>query len=364
VTVPESSIVVRPEPLGSASYTESSRLQAGGLRAAITLFEQAANEVPLPRAPQPIVIADYGAGTGHNSLLPIGAAITQLRTRTRQDQSILVAHTDAAENDFTVLFQTLADDPASYLRHDGASFASAVGRSFYQQILPSDSITLGWSSWAVQWLSRIPAPIPDHVQADCSADKDVRAAYARQGAQDWHEFVAFRGRELSPHGRLVVLTMAIDEAGEPGLRPVFAHLLAALRDLIAEGLLTGDELSAMSLPIIGRSATDFVAPFSPKGKFENLTVEHLEVFDAEDRYWSQYQVDKDAKALGVAWASFARAAAFPTLAAALSGGIGDPRRADFFDRLEEGLAQRLAAAPEQMRIPLAKVVLVKAGRSR
>src|SRR5947208_12085099 len=121
--------------------------------------------------------------------------------------------------------------------------------------------------------------------------------------------------------------MAIDDAGEPGLRPVFGHLLAALRDLVSQGLLTDDELGAMSLPIVGRSAMDFVAPFSPKGKFEHLTVEHLEVFNAEDRYWLQYQIDKDAKAFGVRWAAFARAAAFPTLAMALSGGAADPRRA-------------------------------------
>jgi salicylate 1-O-methyltransferase len=362
--MPESSIVVRPEPVGSASYTESSRLQAAGLRAAVSLFEHAANEVPLPRSPQPIVIADYGAGTGHNSLLPIGAAITQLRTRTRHDQSILVAHTDAAENDFTVLFKTLSDDPASYLKHDVAAYASAVGRSFYQQILPSNSVTLGWSSWAVQWLSKIPGPIADHVQSDCTADADIRAAYARQAAQDWHDFVAFRGRELSPHGRLVVLTMALDESGEPGLRPVFDHLLTALRDLVGDGLLTEQELGAISIPIVGRSAMDFQAPFSPKGRFEHLTVEHLEVFDAEDRYWQQYQKDKDAKAFGAQWATFARAAAFPTLATALSGGLGDPRRDELLTLLEKGLAARLAAAPEEMKIPLAKVVLAKGGRSR
>ncbi|CAN5368933.1 hypothetical protein BH09ACT7_BH09ACT7_30380 [soil metagenome] len=364
MTVPESSIVVRPEPMGSAFYTESSRLQAAGLRAAIGLFEQAANEVPLPRAPHPIVIADYGAGTGHNSLLPIGAAVTQLRTRTRREQAILVAHTDAAENDFTTLFRTLADDPASYLKHDSSTFASAVGRSFYQQILPSDSVTLGWSSWAVQWLSKTPGPVADHVHADCSADERVRTAYARQAAQDWHDFVAFRGRELSPHGRVVVLTMALGEGGEPGLRPVLDGIVAALGELTRDGLLTDEELRAMSIPTVGRSAEDFVAPFSPKGKFEHLTVEHLEVFDAEDRFWAQYQVDKNAKAFGAKWAAFARAAVFPTLASALSGGMTDPRCADFIERLEKGLGDRLAAEPEQMLIPLAKVVLAKDGRSR
>src|SRR5690242_762576 len=70
--MPESSAVVRPEPMHSASYTAASRLQAAGLRRATTLFAESAAEVPLPQSPRPIVIADYGAATGHNSLVPIG----------------------------------------------------------------------------------------------------------------------------------------------------------------------------------------------------------------------------------------------------------------------------------------------------
>ena len=95
--------------MDSGSYTAGSRLQAAGLQRAIKLFEQAAEAVPLPRLPQPVVIADYGASTGHNSLLPICAAIAVLRKRTRPEHSVMVVHTDVPENDFTVLFQTLAD---------------------------------------------------------------------------------------------------------------------------------------------------------------------------------------------------------------------------------------------------------------
>ena len=92
--MPESSIVVRPEQKESANYTASSRLQAAGLTGAMAIFEEAASMVPLPKPPQPIVIADYGASTGHNSLLPICAAIAVLRKRTRHDHSTLVVHTD------------------------------------------------------------------------------------------------------------------------------------------------------------------------------------------------------------------------------------------------------------------------------
>lgn len=198
---PQSSIVVRPQPMDSATYTASSRLQAAGLARAQDMLERSAAAVPLPPPDQPITIADYGTANGYNALLPIGAAIAELRARTRADHAIAVTHTDVPGNDFTALFTTLNEDPDSYLTKDAATYAYAVGRSFYKQILPSDSITLGWSSWATHWLSRLPAAITDHIHISRSTDDAARQAFARQAAEDWHDFVAFRGRELAPGGR-------------------------------------------------------------------------------------------------------------------------------------------------------------------
>ncbi len=361
--MPESSVVVRPQPMDSRSYTAGSRLQAAGLRPAIELLKRAAEVVPIPRSPRPIVVADYGASTGHNSLLPIGAAIEVLRKRTRPEHSILITHTDVPENDFTALFTTLSDDPDTYLKKDQAVFASAVGRSFYKQILPSNSINLGWTSWAIQWLSQVPQPVPDHVQVAYSGDADVKAAYARQAARDWHEFIAFRGRELSPGGQLVVMTMALDEDGDFGYEPLLSAIVETLAEMTATELLTADEQHATSIPIVGRRARDFLSPFAPSGTFEKLVVSHLEVFDAEDRYFDQYRIDKDGKAFGAQWAAFARASVFPTLAASLGGGTADPRRGEFLDKLEAGVAARLAATPERMRIPMAHLVIEKKQRS-
>ena len=356
--MPESSVVVRPVPVGSGDYSAGSRLQAAGLKRAIRLFEEAAAAVPVPPAPLPIVIADYGAANGHNSLLPLNAAIAVLRGRTRPEHSILVTHTDVPDNDFSELFRVLSEDPDSYLHGDPSTFTSAVGRSFYTQILPANTVNLGWSSWSILWLSSAPAPVPDHIHAAFSADDTVRSAHQRLAARDWHEFVAFRGRELCPGGRAVVMTMAITEDGEFGYRPLFAALMAELSELVARGVLTADELGEMSIPIAGRSAADFATPFAPSGRLEQLTIEHLEVFDAEDRFWEQYQKNKDATAFGAQWGSFLRAAVFPTLAAA----IDEPRRQAFSDALEAGVAARMAAEPQQLQIPMAQVVLHKKPR--
>ena len=160
------------------------------------------------------------------------------------------------------------------------------------------------------------------------------------------------------------MTMAVDDDGEFGYRPMFAALLDALDELRGADLVTADELHRMCVPVVGRKKADFFAPFAPSGRFEQLEIDHLEVFDAEDRFWSQYQVDSDEKAFGAKWAAFVRASVFPTLATALEGGPDDDRVAQFFDRLEAGVAGRLAAAPEQMQIPLAHLVLIKRPRSR
>ncbi len=358
----ESSIVVRPEPTGSTSYLPSRRLQAAGLLQAANLFEQLAAKVPLPTAPRPIVIADYGASTGYNSLLPVSAAITVLRRRTRPDHAVLVTHTDLPDNDFTALFKTLAEDPDSYALKDPATYSSAIGRSFYAQILPSQSVTLGWTSWSTMWLSRPAGELPefaDHIHVACSHDTTARSAYERQAATDWQNFVAFRGRELSPGGKLMVLTAAVDGDGRFGYRPLLDAIVAALDDLVDSGLLSREEVHRMSIPVVGRSAKDLRAPFAPAGRFEQLSIEYLEVFDAQDRFWNRYLVDRDAGALGAQWAAAARAAIFPTLATALAGGLPDPRASEFLQRLEAGTAAELASAPEQMHIPLALLVLAR-----
>ena len=347
--MPESSVVVQPDPLGS------SRLQTVGLRTATKLFAQAATEVPLPAAPHPVVIAEYGSGNAHNGLLPIGAGIAALRKRIRPEHPIVVTHTDVPDNDFSALFRTLRDDPFSYLRTDRATFASAVGRSYLSQILPSDGVHLGWSVWAVHWLSRMPAEIPDHVQGSYSADAQVRSAYARQAAHDWHEFIAFRGRELSPGGRLVLMTMGQHDDGRPGLAPLFDGLMHVLSDLRSQRLVTDDEVRRMHVPIVGRSEADFRSPFAPSGRFERLQITHLMVADEPDRFWQQYQTDGDATAFAKSWVGFTRAAVFDSLLEAV-----DPaRRRQLADILETALVELLVAAPEPMPIPVAHIVVQK-----
>lgn len=358
----DSATSLTPAPMeGHGVYNRSSRVQAAGLSPAVPLLERAARSVPLPAGSDPVLLVDYGSSEGHNSLGPLATAIGVLRERLGPERAISVVHTDLPDNDFTALFRTLAADPNSYLRGNPEVFALAVGRSFYEQILPAGSVTLAWSSWAIQWLSCLPALIPDQVQVAYSRDPAARAAFGEQAAVDWRTFLTHRGRELRPGGRLVVLTMCVDQAGNFGYRPLLEAMYAALLDLVEKGLFHVEEASRMAIPTVGRSLEDLRAPFAESGCFSGLSIEQMEVFPGEDRIWAQFESDGDVQAFGARWAAFSRASVFPTLAACLAGGRNDPRAPMFIDRLEAGLAARLAAAPERMLIPLGKMLLVKDG---
>ncbi len=347
---------VRPME-GHGAYNRQSRVQAAGLAPAVAWLEEAADVVPIPPNVEPLVVADYGASEGRNSILPIGAAAARLRARIGPTRPIEVVHTDLPDNDFSALFRALANDPDSYLNTDRTAFAYAVGRSYFEQILPSDSVTLGWSSWAVQWLSRAPTTIPDQVQAAYSVDSEVRATFHAQAAVDWRAFLVARSRELTLGARLVILTMSLDAVGSFGYAPVLEAMYGVLLAMERDGFIGTHERQRMVIPTVGRSAAEFAAPFA-KGRFEGLTLERLETFLSEDRIWVEFERSRDTQRFGADWARFSRASVFPSLAAALDGANAE-RRANFFDRLERGMADRLAASPTRMTIPLAKIVIAK-----
>ena len=203
----------------------------------------------------------------------------------------------------------------------------------------------------------IPAPVPDHVAVAYSTDEAVRVAYTKQAAQDWHEFIAFRGRELCPGGRLVVMTMALDENGEFGYRPLMNGMAEVLGELAATGLITEDEMHRMCIPIVGRRAADFAAP-SRRRDALSVWRSSISKCSMPRTGLGAVPTGQGRKAFGAHWAGFARASVFGALASA-DGGCNDRRSEQFSDRLEAGIAERLAAAPEQMQIPMAQLVLIK-----
>ena len=239
-------------------------------------------------------------------------------------------------------------------------FPAAIGRSFYENILPPESVHLGWSSYAAVWLSRIPALIPGHFFYLFSTGS-VRSEFERQAAKDWEAFLSLRARELRPGGRLVVVLPALADDGHGGLENVFQQANAVLTEMAADGVITLEERSRMVVSSYPRRKHDLLAPFAKNGKFQQLAVDHCETYELPDGAWSDYQRDGDQEALSTKHSLFFRSIFAPSLASALVRvRDGDSEAvAAFSEQIEQRLKRRLASQPAPMHSFVQVIVLAK-----
>jgi hypothetical protein len=345
---------------GGGSYNKHAKLPAAGGTLALPLWKKAVESVALDAGDQPVVIADYGSSQGKNSLLPMHIAIKMLRSRLGPQRPISVFHIDQPLNDFNTLFEVLGTDPDRYAADEANIFPSAIGRSFYENVLPPSSVHLGWCSFAAMWLSRFPSSIPGHFMSIRSTGA-VRAEFEQQAAQDWESFLSSRAKELREGGRLVVVLPAVDDNGWTGLEPLFDHANAALAEMVKEGAITARERAAMVVGAYPRREGDVLAPFTRYGNFQRLIVEAAEMFPLQDATWIEYERDGNKEALAAKRGLFFRSVFMPSLGSALA----DVRSGDaealriFADRLEAGLKRRLTMEPTALHTLVQVIVLTK-----
>lgn len=345
---------------GKGVYNRHATIPAAGGAQALPFFEEAARRIGLDPRDRPIVIADYGASQGKNSLAPMRAAIAALRGRAGPQRPIKVFHTDLPSNDFSTLFEVIQNDPDSYVQGEPYVFPCAIGRSFYQSVLPPDYVDLAWSSYAAVWLSQIPIQIPDHFFIPCSAGA-VRAEFERQAARDWEAFLALRATELRPGGRLVVALPSLADDGSTAFSMVMDPANAVLSELVDEGVITAEERRRMTIASCPRRQSDLLAPFARPGEFHRLAVEHCSTSVVADPAWMEYEIENDAKALARKRALFFRAIFAPSLAQALASSPGAGRREDFVAQMEARLRQRLLGNPARIDHLVGIIVLTKRG---
>jgi hypothetical protein len=345
---------------GKGAYNKHAKLPAGGAALAMPLLEKALASIQLESGERPIVIADYGSSQGKNSLAPVGVAIKALRARVGPGRPILAYHIDQPFNDFNSLFEVLHADADRYVLDEPNVFPAAIGRSFYEQVLPPNCVDLAWSCYAAVWLSRIPGPVAGHFIAFRGTEA-TRTAFAAQGAKDWEAFLTLRARELRVGGRLVVVLPTLDENGLSGFEALMNHANESLAEMVADGVIRAEERARMVLGSYPRRKAELLAPFASNGKFQQLVVEDCEWYGLADAVWADYERDGDKQALATRNALFFRSIFVPSLASALDrAGDVEVCRA-FADQMESRLKRRLASQPSPMHSFVSTIVLAKQG---
>ncbi len=336
---------------GAGFYNRHSAFQASGVAGLIPLMEAVARTVPI--GSEPVVIADYGSSQGRNAMGPVRRALEELRTRLGPDHPIQVIHTDLPGNDFAALFTALEDDPTSYMTGLSQVFPAAVGRSYFQPILPSSSVHIGWNTWTLHWLDGEPVRAADHVLAALSGD--LAAEIAERQARDWERFLFCRSIELRLGGSLI--SAFVGKRGDTsGWGWLGGEFWEAVLDLRREGLLSEEETLAMTVPTSGRNVEAVKRPFDTTGVYAGLRLDMAEVVEVHDPFWPDFKASGDVRAFARSHANTTRGWSGPTIARAL----GDRReRAEVLDRLYDRLAERLMTAPQAHETYLAVAVLTK-----
>jgi hypothetical protein len=170
-----------------ASYNSNSLPQLDAVESSISFIQQAIDVLNVDSSSFPVIIADFGSSHGNNSLYAIKTIIDFIKQSKKSESSLLVIHNDLPTNDWTSLFNVLNQDK-SY-------FGFSSGRSFYEQCLPSNFLTIGYSSTAIHWLSRKPCNISNHWICLFAADEEF-AAFKAQAQHDYEDFLENRSREL------------------------------------------------------------------------------------------------------------------------------------------------------------------------
>jgi hypothetical protein len=232
------------------------------------------------------------------------------------------------------------------------TYAAAVGRSFFDPVMPPASVTLGWSSFAVIWLTRTPPEALGHVSA-ALAPAEVRALLRAQGAADWRRFLTARAGELRPGGRLVVLVPGPPEGENKGTRPLMQTLATTLGQLVEDGRLSEAARKRAFIPTLPRSGADLQAPFA-EGEFAGLALEeHEDRSDLPDLAWERYLENGDTALLAEASLGFFQATFLPTLLNSLESFGAAAERQSIMDTLEEAIRAAINSDPQ----PSAKLSL-------
>ncbi|KAK9925791.1 hypothetical protein M0R45_023056 [Rubus argutus] len=263
---------------GPNSYAKNSTCQRDGVDAAIELMSKAiAEKLDIEISPSNTFrIADLGCSVGPNTFLAVEIILEAVKPKFQSqglNSQILEFHVffnDHTSNDFNMLFKTLPQNRQYY--------AAGVPGSFYGRLFPNASIHIAHSSYAIQWLSRVPKAVVDsnspawnkgRIHYSNSPDEVLRA-YETQYTEDMECFLHARAQEIA-YGGLMILNFPGPPNGTPhsdaSPNVIFQLLGSSLMDLVRKGVVSEEKVDSLNIPTYCRSPQELVAVVERNGCF-------------------------------------------------------------------------------------------------
>jgi hypothetical protein len=323
------------------------------------LVVAAAGKTPPLAAGQAFIIADFGAADGGTSMGMMRRLVGAIRAR-EPDRQISITYTDLPHNDFSTLFRLsqglLGPKTDSPLAGVPGLFIFGSGTSFYRQVCPDNTLSLGFSATAMHWISSRPCMIADHVQAVGAAPAE-REKFRAQALRDWETILLTRARELRPGGRLALANFCIDEEGRylghTTSVDMFDCFARHWRNLFRAGRINDAEYANGTFQQFYRTLDEFAAPFrDPASSVSRagLKLETIFTMVTPCPYAEEFKRKGDAAAFAKAYVPTLRSWSETVFAGALDPFRSAAERAAIIDDFYYAYEAEVVAAPEGHRM--------------
>ncbi|KAH9549923.1 hypothetical protein CY35_10G045000 [Sphagnum magellanicum] len=287
---------------GEFSYQRMAVLQAYAMRRLEPFMAEAVKQISLPEQ-GPLRIADFGCSTGRNSINYINFIVNCVADRyvdkagEKNDHvtcmpEMLVSFIDLPGNDFNSLIQLLASEAKNAKDLAGSVNGADIGRassyfsamtagSFYNRLLPKDSIHFAISIFSLHWLSQIPATVTNPTSPLYNKGRSWILGSHPTIARD-------RAAEMAPGGIVFAFFLSRQDPANPQnqTNPECRHRYFAghdfenaWNDLIDDGAITAETRDTFNLPIYCRSKEEVEASVIKCGAFD---IQYLQSSDDEN----------------------------------------------------------------------------------
>jgi len=233
--------------------------------------------VALSSGMKPFVATDMGCASGANSLNLVKNVVGRLRHHGWHGD-VIFYHSDLPQTDFNA-FTTTFSKARSEGAIDDRIFITAMGRSFYETLLPERFVQLHLSYISLHWMNKVPCTVSG--LSACVHDDTVPAAvlesWQKQALEDLVLYFQLRAKELVDGGECLTLMVAANLPGRPafmrghgGSTSVFADALAMS---VKAGHLSQEMAVRATIPYFLRDEADVKAALDAVPELELMEVQ-------------------------------------------------------------------------------------------
>ncbi|CAM6083289.1 unnamed protein product [Calypogeia fissa] len=275
------------------SYSKNSQFQAFLNKVPMSALDAELEKVALPSGTGPVRVADLGTSSGPNTIGTVSHIVEKLKYRVPKDAEFQAYFNDVPSNDFNNLFQLLCSDSRAK-----NFFAAGAPGSYLERRFPQSSIHVFHSAVALHWMSKIPDEILDKESPAYNngqpwyqhSQSAVAKAYQEQTLLELTSFFQARAAELAPGGLMFLLFSGTEtsypyEIDHGDLVYNFQRdMIEILTDLIAEGLVSEEQLDTFNIPVYHRTREDLTNALEACGSTLKVEVMKLHKVDFSEAF--------------------------------------------------------------------------------